>query len=42
MKAVRQALEHIRRGDIYQINLSHQIRLQMPRWSRIRRPRGYL
>ena len=32
MKAVRQALEHIRRGDIYQINLSHQIKLAIPRW----------
>lgn len=31
MKAVRQALEHIRRGDIYQINLSHQIKAQLPR-----------
>ena len=30
MKAVRQALEHIRRGDIYQINLSHQIKMQVP------------
>ena len=30
MKAVRQALEHIRRGDIYQINLSHQIKVQGP------------
>jgi para-aminobenzoate synthetase component I len=30
MKAVRQALEHIRRGDIYQINLSHQIKVQAP------------
>jgi para-aminobenzoate synthetase component 1 len=28
MKAVRQALEHIRLGDIYQINLSHQVKLQ--------------
>jgi len=28
MKAVHQALEHIRRGDIYQINLSHQVKLQ--------------
>jgi para-aminobenzoate synthetase component I len=28
IKAVRQALEHIRRGDIYQINLSHQIKVQ--------------
>jgi para-aminobenzoate synthetase component 1 len=33
MKAVRQALEHIRRGDIYQINLSHQIKVQVPHWS---------
>jgi para-aminobenzoate synthetase component 1 len=32
MKAVRQALEHIRRGDIYQINLSHQIKMQIPFW----------
>jgi para-aminobenzoate synthetase component I len=32
MKAVRQALEHIRRGDIYQINLSHQIKVKIPRW----------
>ena len=32
MKAVRQALEHIRRGDIYQINLSHQMNLQLPHW----------
>ncbi len=32
MKAVRQALEHIRRGDIYQINLSHQIQLEVPGW----------
>ena len=31
MKAVRQALEHIRRGDIYQINLSHQIKVQSPK-----------
>jgi para-aminobenzoate synthetase component 1 len=30
MKAVRQALEHIRRGDIYQINLSHQVKVQAP------------
>jgi para-aminobenzoate synthetase component 1 len=28
IKAVRQALEHIRRGDIYQINLSHQVKLE--------------
>jgi para-aminobenzoate synthetase component 1 len=28
MKAVRQALEHIHRGDIYQINLSHRIQAQ--------------
>lgn len=31
MKAVRQALEHIRCGDIYQINLSHQIKAERPR-----------
>jgi len=30
MKAVRQALEHIRRGNIYQINLSHQIKVKIP------------
>jgi para-aminobenzoate synthetase component 1 len=30
IKAVRQALEHIRRGDIYQINLSHQIKIKRP------------
>ncbi len=30
IKAVRQALEHIRRGDIYQINLSHQVKVPMP------------
>lgn len=28
IKAIRQALRHIHRGDIYQINLSHQIILQ--------------
>jgi para-aminobenzoate synthetase component 1 len=32
MRAVRQALEHIRRGDIYQINLSHQIKVPVPPW----------
>jgi len=32
IRTVRQALEHIRRGDIYQINLSHQIKVLMPRW----------
>jgi para-aminobenzoate synthetase component 1 len=32
IRAVRQALEHIRCGDIYQINLSHRIKLQVPRW----------
>jgi para-aminobenzoate synthetase component 1 len=32
IKAVRQALEHIRRGDIYQINLSHQINVPLPDW----------
>jgi para-aminobenzoate synthetase component 1 len=34
IKAVRQALEHIRRGDIYQINLSHQIKVDLPRWNK--------
>jgi para-aminobenzoate synthetase component 1 len=34
MKAVRRALEHIQRGDIYQINLSHQIKLAMPHWQK--------
>jgi len=34
MKAVRQALEHIRRGDIYQINLSHQIKVNIPQWQK--------
>jgi len=38
IKAVRQALEHIRRGDIYQINLSHQIKLQLPDWCRYTEP----
>ncbi|MDE2215006.1 MAG: aminodeoxychorismate synthase component I [Candidatus Omnitrophica bacterium] len=38
MKAVRQALEHIRRGDIYQINLSHQIKVHIPDWQRITDP----
>jgi para-aminobenzoate synthetase component 1 len=32
MKAVRQVLEHIRRGDIYQINLSHQLKVQIKNW----------
>ncbi len=31
IKAVRQALDHIRRGDIYQINLSHRIQMSWPR-----------
>jgi len=31
IKAIRQALEHIRRGDIYQINLSHQIKFPLAR-----------
>jgi len=38
MKAVRQALEHIRRGDIYQINLSHQIKVQIPHWQKYIEP----
>ena len=38
MKAVRQALEHIRRGDIYQINLSHQIKLRVPQWRKHTEP----
>jgi len=38
MKTVRQALEHIRRGDIYQINLSHQIKVQIPHWHRYAEP----
>jgi para-aminobenzoate synthetase component 1 len=38
MKAVRGALEHIRRGDIYQINLSHQIKVSIPHWRRYAEP----
>ena len=38
MKAVRQALEHVRRGDIYQINLSHQIKARLPRWRNYAHP----
>ena len=38
MKAVRQALEHIRRGDIYQINLSHQIKVQCHQVPVFRKP----
>lgn len=38
MNAVRQALEHIRRGDIYQINLSHQIKVHLPHWRRYTEP----
>jgi len=34
IQAVRQALEHIRRGDIYQINLSHQLKLKLPNWQK--------
>ena len=30
IRAVRQALDRIRRGDIYQINLSHQIKVKIP------------
>jgi len=38
MKAVRQALEHIRRGDIYQINLSHQIKVPLTHWRKYTEP----
>jgi len=38
IKIVRQALEHIRRGDIYQINLSHQIKVQIPQWRKYIEP----
>ncbi|MBF0504202.1 MAG: anthranilate synthase component I family protein [Candidatus Omnitrophica bacterium] len=38
IEAVRSALEHIRRGDIYQINLSHQIRVNLPSWRRYAEP----
>jgi len=38
IKAVRKALEHIRRGDIYQINLSHQIKMQLPHWQKYTEP----
>jgi len=38
MKAVLQALEYIRRGDIYQINLSHQIKAHVPQWSKYTEP----
>jgi len=38
IKAVRQALERIRRGDIYQINLSHQIKVQIPHWQKYTEP----
>jgi len=38
MQAVRQALGHIRRGDIYQINLSHQIKLQLANWRKYAEP----
>jgi len=34
LQAVRRALEHIRRGDIYQINLSHQIKLGLKHWQK--------
>ncbi len=36
LKAIRQALEHIRRGDIYQINLSHQVKV--PNWPEMPEP----
>ena len=38
VKAVRLALEHIRQGDIYQINLSHQIKVKIPDWSKYASP----
>ncbi len=38
LKAIRQALEHIRRGDIYQINLSHQVRVRIPHWQNYMQP----
>jgi len=38
IRAVRRALEHIRRGDIYQINLSHQIKVPVPDWRRHAEP----
>ncbi len=38
MKAIRQALGHIRRGDIYQINLSHKIKVQLPHWQEYAEP----
>ncbi len=40
IKAVRQALGHIRRGDIYQINLSHQLRFKAPAWRQHLHPVG--
>ena len=40
IKAVHQALKHIRRGDIYQINLSHQIKVPLPRWQNHMGPWG--
>jgi len=38
MKAVRQSLGHIRRGDIYQINLSHQINVPIKNWDKFTEP----
>jgi para-aminobenzoate synthetase component 1 len=40
LKVVRQALEHIRRGDIYQINLSHQVKIDAPSWRKYIEPAG--
>ena len=38
MKAVRQALAHIKVGNIYQINLSHQMKLDLPHWRQYAEP----
>lgn len=38
IQIVRRALEHIRCGDIYQINLSHQLRLELKNWQRYTTP----
>ena len=34
VRAVKKALDHIRRGDIYQINLSRRVELNLPHWQR--------
>ncbi|MDE2223362.1 MAG: aminodeoxychorismate synthase component I [Candidatus Omnitrophica bacterium] len=38
LQAVRQALGHIRRGDIYEINLSHKITASLPGWQKQAEP----